>query len=110
VTNEPRPNEPARRQSPRVALQADVSFADDRARRSGSAVNIGLGGMCVGSSNAPPLGSSTVLTIALSKSTPVPFAGTVKWVDSGSFGVEFETLSALQLRLLVELLKQARIF
>jgi hypothetical protein len=34
----------------------------------------------------------------------------VKWVDSGSFGVEFETLSALQLRLLVELLKQARIF
>ncbi len=102
-------NTPARRQSPRVKVDASVRFARDLDHQSGDAIDIGLGGMCIGTSKSLAVGENTVVMLRIASSQPVPFSGVVRWTNPRAFGIKFGPLSALQLRTIVEVLKRARV-
>lgn len=99
---------PARRQSPRVKVDATVRFARDEQQESGDALDIGLGGMCIGSKTSLEVGASTVVMLRIASSRPIPFSGVVRWADTCAFGIQFAPLSPLQLRTIIEVLKRAR--
>ena len=100
---------PARRQSPRVKVDATVRFARDHEQESGDAIDIGLGGMRIGAKKSLAVGETTVVMLRIASSRPIPFSGVVRWADARTFGIQFAPLSALQLRTIVEVLKRARV-
>jgi hypothetical protein len=92
-----------------VKVDASVRFARDLEHQNGDAIDIGLGGMCIGASKSLAVGESTVVMLRVATSQTVPFSGVVRWTNPRAFGIKFGPLSALQLRTIVEVLKRARL-
>lgn len=106
----PHPHELARRQSPRVALEAAVSYACGLQRGSGHTLNLGLGGMAIQSTSPPAVGETTLLVVRLPDMQPLPFSGVVRWSSAGSFGIQYGPLGGPQTRALVQLLARGNAF
>ena len=104
------PHELARRQSPRVALEATVSYSRGLHRGVGHTLNLGLGGMAIQSAEPPEVGETTLLVVRLPNTQPLPFTGVVRWRKDGSFGIQYGPLGGPQTRVLVQLLASGNAF
>jgi hypothetical protein len=104
------PHELARRQSPRVAIEAAVSYARGLRRGVGHTLNLGLGGMAIQSDDPPPVGETMLLVVRLPNTQPLPFTGVVRWSAAGSFGIQYGPLGGPQTRVLVQLLARGNAF
>lgn len=104
------PHELARRQSPRVALEAAVSYARGAQRGVGYTLNLGLGGMAIQSTEPPEVGETTLLVVRLPNTQPLPFTGIVRWCKNDSFGIQYGPLGGPQTRVLVQLLARGNAF
>lgn len=73
----------------------------------GRVTDISMGGMFVEASEVPPFGTLLNITARLpGQSTDVVFPGTVRWVKSGGFGVQFGLLGARETHALTEFLRK----
>ena len=104
------PHELARRHSPRVTVEAAVSYARGRQRGAGHTLNLGLGGMAIESAEPPQVGETTLLVVRLPNTQPLPFSGIVRWSSASSFGIQYGPLGGPQTRVLVELLARGNAF
>jgi len=104
------PHELLRRQSPRVAIGAVVSYARGLQRGVGYTLNLGLGGMAIQSADPPAVGETTLLVVRLPDTQPLPFTGIVRWSKAGSFGIQYGPLGGPQTRVLVRLLARGDAF
>lgn len=104
------PHELARRRSPRVAVEAGVSYARGPRRGVGLTLNLGLGGMAIQSEDPPAVGETILLVVRLPNTQPLPFTGVVRWSVAGSFGIQYGPLGGPQTRVLVQLLARGNAF
>ncbi|HEY6725463.1 MAG TPA: PilZ domain-containing protein [Polyangiaceae bacterium] len=104
------PHELARRRSPRVTVEAAVSYARGRQRGLGRTLNLGLGGMAIESEEPPAVGETTLLVVRLPDTQPLPFTGVVRWSRPGCFGIQYGPLGGPQTRVLVQLLARGNAF
>ena len=104
------PCELLRRSSPRLSIEATVSYARGNRRGVGLTLNLGLGGMAIRSAEPPGVGESAVLVVRLPDTQPLPFTGIVRWSSAEAFGIQYGPLGGLQTRVLVSLLARGDAF
>jgi Tfp pilus assembly protein PilZ len=95
------------RSHPRCACKIAVSLTlADHAELSGTAVNVGLGGMYVECETPPAFGSTVQVRFKLpSLDEDVVVDGTVRWVKADGVGVQFGSLRARDVWALNQLLR-----
>ena len=82
-------DDPERRKDPRQPFSRYVFYATAHHFYEGDLVNFSRGGICIQSSEIPPVGEMVTVALPYSEEKNDKRKGQVVWTDHEEFGVEF---------------------